>query len=276
MRGRGSRYFGLASAAAVILSGIGVGQGMAVAGQDPTETTIVPPAPSRGGPAVPGVEGVWQVGTRPDQPSFTITGTLLAGRTACGSFLASLLQMSGRAQILVLSMPMECPRRIMRDQTVFRMQLEATHHVSVSNGLFEARDQRGTLLFQAGRMPPAALTPAVLGTLDGAWSGAAATPRRRSAPAAPVLRIRGSQLQITGACGDYSGTLATGPVSPHPAQARVLISSTSQRQCAVPESEAADAALLRRLEAVRFVWLTQGRLEFQTVTGETTLRLTRL
>lgn len=251
------------------------GHGLARGGTDPSMAAVATgtSAPS---PRNLGLDGAWQVGSGSGAITFTITGTVMSGRTACGPFTASIGSAPNNMRAVVLSMPSNCPRRQSREQTVFRMQLQAATQFAVVGGRLEARDQAGALLFAAAPIDPASVRSGAGSVFDGAWS--AVQPRGRLAGAIPAarLRIMGNQLTVTGACNEYSGTLTTGLALWDSFEARVLISSATQRQCALLGAEEADAQLLRDLESIRWVRMIEGQLELRASQAPTVLRFARL
>ena len=222
------------------------------------------------------LDGAWQVGTGAGAITFRIDGRVMAGRTPCGPFTVALASTPGAPGAVVLAMPGNCPRRFERDQLLFGIHLRQAASFAVVNGSLEARDQGGTVLFTAVRIDPATVPVGAADRLDGTWSTTRVRPRGGSAVAAPVLRIRGTRLIITGACNEYAGTLTTGPVLGDAYESRILVSSATQRLCAQQGAEQADADLLRTLESVRWIRVTNDRLELQATPRRPVLTLIRL
>lgn len=257
----------------LLAAAVPAAHGQAVSGSDPTETTIV----AGGAAGVPSaLDGAWQVGTGAGAITFRINGRVMAGRTPCGPFTAALVPRPGGTGALLQSMPSTCPRRFQRDQYRFGVNLQRAESFTVVNGSLEARDQGGVVLFTAARIDPATVPVGASDRLDGTWSTTRARPRGSSTVPVPVLRIRGTQLTITGACNDYAGTLTTGPFVMGVYESRILVSSATQRLCAQQGAEQADAELLRTLETVRWIRVSNDRLELLVTPRQTALALVRL
>jgi heat shock protein HslJ len=228
-------------------------------------------------------DGNWTLGSSRSAPNFTISGSLFSGTTGCRSFTGEFTGAISRGRMEVAPIAGQCPRVQLQAENRFLTKLRSTRSFSVRNGKLEARNPAGHLLFSATRTHRqlAEVSPAsaqATQTGNGSWRPSTISGLSTVAPssARPIVRILGSQLQISGLCNDFSGNVAMGLAAQNQGTFSVFIGSRTEKMCAAPLAEAVDAAVLSALERTTTYQLQLGQMHLLDSAGRITMMLTAL